>query len=118
MKIEHYDCVCSSADHSIRFVYFEDDVEEPDEIYIEVQLAHTNKWYQRVWKALKYIFGYECRFGHWDTWSLDPKDVDRLIAMLEAHRTRLKRLHHIPATANIVIDVNKENKPPIKKNPF
>jgi hypothetical protein len=89
MNTEYYDCVCKSADHTIRFVYFEEDKGEDAEIYLEVQLAHAKKWYQRVWKALKYIFGYECRYGHWDVWLLDPKDVDRLISMLDAHRTRL-----------------------------
>lgn len=108
MNIEYYDCDCKSADHSIRFVYFEEDRGANAEIYLEVQLAQTNVWYQRVWKALKYIFGYKCQYGHWDVWLLAPNDVDRMISMLDAHRTRLKCTRHIPITSSNPIDVNEE----------
>lgn len=90
MNIEHYDCACSSPDHSIRFVYFEEDKGSDADMYLEVQLVPVNNWYQRVWKALKYIFGCECKYGHWDTWVLDHKDIDRLISMLVKHRARIK----------------------------
>lgn len=108
MKTEYYDCVCSSADHTIRFCYLEDD--KDNEIWLEVQLAHNKTWYQRVWKSLKYIFGFECRYGHWDVWLLNPADIDRLISMLEAHRTRLKMTDQSIASQDKSSDVNREKK--------
>ena len=40
-------------------------------------------WYKRLYRAVKYIFGYKCKYGHWDVWIMDEKDIGRLREMVE-----------------------------------
>lgn len=54
-------CGCGNIGHHILYVK---DPDEP-EIYVYVQLA-DQPWYKRLWKGIKYIFGYKCRFGMYD----------------------------------------------------
>jgi hypothetical protein len=61
VDIKYFECNCGSADHTLRFVF---DYEEK-EVYTEVQLK-SPKFHERVWKAVKYIFGFKSKYGHWD----------------------------------------------------
>jgi hypothetical protein len=46
-------------------------------------LNDFDPWYIRVWKAVKYVFGYKCKYGHWDTTVFDQDTTLRLKALLE-----------------------------------
>jgi hypothetical protein len=35
-----------------------------------------------MWVAIKYVFGYTCKYGHWDCFIMQPKDAQRLKDML------------------------------------
>jgi len=78
METIHVECSCCSAEHVIRFIY------DPDtnDFYLEVQLTQYRNILKRIWVAIKYIFGYQCRYGHWDCWLLNPKDCDEIIKLL------------------------------------
>jgi len=82
MKTEYFDCICSSAEHTLRFCYFKPNKEskfrDDAELYAEVHLNQYRSFWTRVWVAIKYVFGYECQYGHWDVWTLDRKDCERL----------------------------------------
>jgi hypothetical protein len=47
-------------------------------------------FYKRIWLGIKYIFGYTCRYGYFDEFILDPKDVDRMIGLLTNYKEGLK----------------------------
>jgi hypothetical protein len=39
---------------------------EDNELYTSVFLNQYQNVFKRVWIALKYVFGYRCKYGHWD----------------------------------------------------
>lgn len=67
-------CNCSSIEHQFSFSYNP----EEKEIYLSVFLNQYRTWWQRVWVGIKYVFGYNSKYGHWDSVSLDRKDVVEL----------------------------------------
>lgn len=76
---EHYfECICSANEHRLRFALDRDE----KELYTSVFLNDWPPWYGRLWRAARYVFGYKCRFGHWDCWVLRKEDAGRLIALL------------------------------------
>ena len=76
---EYFECRCSSPEHTLRFSYDED--EDFPCVYVHVFLSN-GPWYKRVWDALKYVFGYKCRYGHFDEFLLRLEDCDRLIGVV------------------------------------
>jgi hypothetical protein len=57
-------------------------VKDEEDVWIEVQLNHTKNFFQRVVAAVKYIFGYESRFGHWDCTILSEEEQNKLMKFL------------------------------------
>lgn len=80
MWIEHFICECYSPEHTLRFLYIE---EEPKEIFATIHLGNNNNFFKRVWYGLKYIFGYQCRYGHFDEFCIRPEDARQMIFFLE-----------------------------------
>jgi len=78
IEIEYFDCDCHTPDHTVRFVYTPAEIDWKPELHIEVQLCKTKNIFQRIWAAIKYICGYECRYGHWDNTMIESKDLERL----------------------------------------
>ncbi len=82
LKTEYFDCECSSAEHTLRFIYLEPHkiggVECPAELYTEIHLNQYRNFFKRIWVAIKYVFGYKCQYGHWDVWTLNHNDCERL----------------------------------------
>jgi len=80
-KSYYFDCRCWSNEHTLRFSI---DVDEVDQtLFTSIFLNDWQRWYKRVWQALKYVFGFKCSYGHWDCWSLDQHDVKKLRDMLD-----------------------------------
>ena len=75
----YFDCTCQDSSHVLRFTL---DLEEGD-IWTENHLRHTNPWYKRIWLAIKYIFGYQSKYGAFDCVTLEPPDYDRLRKLLD-----------------------------------
>ena len=90
MEIQYFDCQCHTPEHTIRLVI---DPEYGD-LHLEVFLG-DNVWYMRIWKAIKYVFGYKCRYGHYDCTLLKPEDYERL--------------EHLMKRSRDIIEKNKEN---------
>ena len=86
-KPEYFECRCSTPEHTLRF-WFDDDEEFPC-VYASVFLDN-DPWHKRVWRGIKYILGYKCRYGHFNEFLLRPEDADRLIAILEALKNAKK----------------------------
>ena len=52
------------------------DKEEGD-IYVTFQLIKQS-FFSRLWLAIKYLFGYQCKYGHWDEIILKRKAYDTI----------------------------------------
>lgn len=83
------ECDCGSDEHTLRFTI---DAEE-QVIYTSVFLNQWRPWYGRVWIALKYVFGYECKYGHWDCTSMSRAQVDQLKQVLLEYYDLCKKAH-------------------------
>lgn len=75
----HITCVCTSPEHTLRFSFDE----EEKEVYTEVYLKQYRGFFKRVWIALKYIFGYSSRYGHWDCTIMNDAESRKLHGFLE-----------------------------------
>jgi len=82
MQAEYFECCCHSSEH---LMHFHLDHDDPSCIYIHIHLSH-DVWYKRIVNAIKYVFGYTCRYGHFDEFLFRQQDCDRLIAMLEDYK--------------------------------
>jgi len=72
-KTEIFVCDCSSREHQIVFEYDIDD----NLVYCNIHLYNYSFW-TRFIQGIKYIFGYKCRFGHWDEFIWKVEDADKL----------------------------------------
>jgi len=87
---EFFECECGSDEHTLRFILHLDNhpnnkeghVPMP-ELYTSVFLNHYDRWYKRLWRGIKYIFGYKCKYGHFDSFTMKPSDAERMIKMCE-----------------------------------
>ncbi len=68
-------CNCGSSEHQIIFTYNEDE----KEVYMEVHLSKQRRFFKRFWHALKYIFGYRCRYGDFEEVIITPEDADKFL---------------------------------------
>lgn len=73
-EINHFDCVCFSDEHALKLTYHEED----NDMYASIHLQTHYNFFQRVWAALKYIFGYHCKYGHWDCFIFQPEQLSKL----------------------------------------
>lgn len=80
MESEYFDCSCHSPEHTLKFI-FDDDKDFPC-IYAYVFLR-PEPFFARLWKAIKYVFGYQCRYGHFDEFILRKEDCGRFINLLQ-----------------------------------
>jgi len=67
------ECSCHSLNHLIVFHYDP----EYNELYLELQLIHYRNIFQRIWVAVKYIFGYKSDYGHWDCFTLSSDNESK-----------------------------------------
>lgn len=61
-KTYYFQCDCSSQEHTIGIDF--DTVEK--EVALHVQLSQYRNVFKRIWVAIKYVCGYESKYGHWD----------------------------------------------------
>jgi hypothetical protein len=75
----HFDCDCGSDEHTFKFTF---DTEE-GELYLSAYLNQYHNVFKRIWVAVKYVFGYTSKYGHWDTVMLSKNDTERLREVCE-----------------------------------
>jgi hypothetical protein len=93
MKVEQEEtiiceCDCKDPEHILMVNYFPD--EDYTELYLSVQLTQHRSFLKRCWVALKYIFGYECKYGHWDCHSFKKENVKALVTLFNKYLAREK----------------------------
>jgi hypothetical protein len=68
------ECDCGSDEHTLRFTIDADE----QTIYLSTFLCQYRSIFQRIWVAVKYVFGYKCKYGHWDVTSMSKEQVSQL----------------------------------------
>ena len=77
---EFFECQCNSDEHSLRFILSLDN--EDPMIYSAVYLHQYRSFWKRLRISVKYLFGYHCKYGHWDCFQMKPGDAMRMQGML------------------------------------
>jgi len=78
----YYECQCGSDEHRLVFHYFPYEGNDEPTLYCSVFLSQYRSFFKRVWIALKYIAGYKCKYGHFDSTLLRPEDINSFRNML------------------------------------
>ena len=74
-------CKCHNSEHQIIFKYWDDDLH--DYVYMDVLINPEYKLWRRIKEAIKYIFGYRSKYGMFDEFILDKKDIPKLEKIVE-----------------------------------
>jgi hypothetical protein len=75
---EVFICECHSLEHMVAFWY--DDFDK--NVHLEVHLTNRG-FFRRIWIGIKYIFGYKCRYGEWDSFIVKPNDAQKIKKWLD-----------------------------------
>lgn len=81
------ECDCFSTEHVLHFRFNHDE----KEIYTEVMLRQYRGFFKRLWVAIKYLFGYKCRYGHFDCFSMSRQSAYVLRTALEVYLETKKK---------------------------
>lgn len=67
-------CDCNSDEHAMIWRY------DPDiqMYYISIQLIHR-PWHERILHTIKYILGYQSKYGHWNDLLLTKENLKHLL---------------------------------------
>lgn len=96
VKTEHTVCLCSSPEHTIHFRYLPPSIEvdpttssyrvlDGSEFWFYVSLTWRPSFFKRCWAAIKYVFGYESQYGHFDCFGLDKTEALKLQKFLKEY---------------------------------
>lgn len=72
-------CECHSTEHQVVIYYSEDECENKKYpmVYFHIHLNKPRFW-GRLRNGIRYIFGYQCRYGAFDEFIFSPEDADKL----------------------------------------
>lgn len=73
--IFRFDCICGSREHNLEMQIIDDPELPFMGFYV---FLDSPGFFKRIWKAIKYVFGYKCRYGHWDEILLDNIQVQKM----------------------------------------
>jgi hypothetical protein len=73
-------CECGSKDHNLILHRFDEDGWD-DEMFISVHLVEL-PLHKRLWKAVRYVFGYTDAWGHYDEVVLGPDKAQDIVNFL------------------------------------
>jgi len=71
MKSTFFECQCTSSEHTLKFIYDEED----KELYTTIYLCQYRNIFKRILVALKYVLGYRCKYGDFDCFLFKSSDV-------------------------------------------
>jgi hypothetical protein len=79
MKSIFMECQCTSSEHTLKFIYDEED----KELYTTIYLCQYRNIFKRILVAIKYVLGYKSRYGAWDCFLFKSSDIEKLQKLLE-----------------------------------
>lgn len=82
MYKEAFFCSCGANEHFFTLSRFYDN-EDDDYVYLSVYLHHV-KFFSRLIRALKYVFGYKSKYGEFTEICLDKNTQIRVCRLLES----------------------------------
>jgi hypothetical protein len=82
----YYECQCHSDEHRVAWWIEGREKNFEPMIGFSVFLSDYPSFWVRIWNAVKYVFGYKCKYGHFDCFLLRNEDVDNMIKMLEGYK--------------------------------
>jgi hypothetical protein len=91
MKNDYFECSCSSKEHTFCVTSEDSSDSWPPEMFFHIQLTQPNSFIAKMKVAVKYLLGYQCKYGHWDVVNLQEDDITRLIVLLHQHRAKLSK---------------------------
>lgn len=80
LEISYFECQCQDPEHTLRFCYDPSDGELWMEAYVS---SNYLGFFRRLWRGIKYVFGANSKYGHFDTTMFRPEDIIRLQELLE-----------------------------------
>lgn len=81
MKDNLFICDCGDIEHN--FVVSSNLEDNEKELYVSIYLSQYRNFFQRVWVAIKYIFGKKSKYGAWDVVILNEENMIRLKKIIE-----------------------------------
>jgi hypothetical protein len=79
MKTFFYECSCSSAEHTMKFIYDK----KNNELYTEIYLNQYKNLFKRIWVSIRYVFGYKSKYGAWDNFIFKKENIKDLQKLLK-----------------------------------
>ena len=84
----YLECLCGTPEHLLQAVLDKDDESWNDDINyggicFYIQLIQYRTFWKRFWTGLKYMFGFQERYGYWDCADLTPEGVEKLRDMCD-----------------------------------
>lgn len=90
MNREILECACHSVDHSYIISY--DEWDDANWVYIEPHLS-TGSFWHRLKYAVKYLFGWKCRYGCFDEIIITEENyqpLKHLVDFIESEKNNQK----------------------------
>ena len=88
----HVICECHSPDHVLQFSHAEG-MDEDQICWTQVQLHQYRSIWQRLVVAVKYVFGYKCRYGHFDEFIWNHEHAEKLEELAKLLRKNETYMH-------------------------
>ena len=116
LQMYYIECDCTCNDHLIVFSLSNDEFDDGfddgcDEhvLYVCTQLRRDS-FFNRVWLGIKYIFGYQSKYGHWDEARLSGDNVEDLKKLLKDYdELKAKRDAKLKAKRDDKLKAKKDN---------
>ena len=80
MNNEIFICECYNVEHQVVFSWFEND--DVANVYATIHLRKKSFW-TRLKYGIKYIFGYQSKYGAFDEFIFNAADAERLDKIVE-----------------------------------
>lgn len=71
---EYFQCSVNGDQHIFKFTLHPD----TGDFFLYTFLSQEHGFFARLWRGLKYAFGYNSKHGHWDKVEIDRKMAERL----------------------------------------
>lgn len=85
MSKEYFECTCNSDEHRLVFEIDEGDKDFQPEVWAGAFLHSYHGFFKRIRVAIKYVFGYKCKYGHFDCFTMKPEDAPRFKALVDSY---------------------------------
>lgn len=77
-------CDCGTAEHDIVLRRDVDRLERP-ELTLYIQMATWQPWPRRLWSAIRYVFGFNPTWGHWDSTVISASTATNIKGVLDEY---------------------------------